>query len=77
MTTFLLTLAFLLIVVAAMAVGVIFAQKPIKDSCGGIQQLGMGGKCDICGGDTEKCDEENKRIANLNSGSTKDNFYEA
>ena len=77
MTTFLLTLAFLLIVVAAMAVGVIFAQKPIKGSCGGIQQLGMGGKCDICGGDTEKCDEENKRIANLNSGSTKDNFYEA
>ncbi len=58
MATFLFTLIFLLTVVAAMAVGVIFASKPIKGSCGGIQALGMGGTCDICGGDPEACDEE-------------------
>ncbi|MDA8978000.1 (Na+)-NQR maturation NqrM, partial [bacterium] len=36
MATFVFTLIFLLTVVAAMAVGVIFASKPIKGSCGGI-----------------------------------------
>jgi hypothetical protein len=63
MATFFFTLGFLLIVVAAMAVGVIFANKPIKGSCGGIQALGLGGDCDICGGDVDKCDEENERTA--------------
>lgn len=58
MAIFLLTLSFLLIVVAAMAVGVIFSNKPIKGSCGGIQNLGLGGECEICGGDLSKCDEQ-------------------
>lgn len=58
MAIFLLTLGFLLIVVAAMAVGVIFSNKPIKGSCGGIQNLGLGGECEICGGDMSKCDEQ-------------------
>ena len=74
MVTFVLTLAFLIIVVGAMAVGVIFANKPIKGSCGGIQALGLGGECDICGGDTAKCDEENKRVAAKNNSS---HFYDA
>ena len=59
MTIFFLTLFFLLCVVAAMAVGVIISNKPIKGSCGGIQALGLVGECDICGGDTVKCEEEN------------------
>ncbi len=74
MATFVFTLIFLLTVVAAMAVGVIFASKPIKGSCGGIQALGMGGTCDICGGDPEACDEEEgatgKKVANTS-------FYDA
>ena len=78
MATFILTLMFLLTMVTAMAVGVIFANKPIKGSCGGIQALGLGGKCDICGGDTVKCDEENKRIAKSQQGSgNADSFYDA
>ena len=63
MTVFLLTFSFLLLVVAAMAVGVIFSNKPIKGSCGGIQALGLGGECEICGGDMDKCDEEASRVS--------------
>ncbi|MBT8148352.1 MAG: (Na+)-NQR maturation NqrM [Gammaproteobacteria bacterium] len=73
MATFLFSLVFLLLVVAAMAVGVIFARKPIKGSCGGIQALGMGGTCDICGGDPQQCDEEERSAG----GSSKGNFYDA
>ena len=32
-----------------MSIGVIFSNKPIKGSCGGLQSLGLKGKCDICG----------------------------
>lgn len=75
MTVFFLTLIFLLLVVAAMAVGVIFSNKPIKGSCGGIQALGLGGECDICGGDTAKCDEENDRVSQTNNKDS--GFYDA
>ena len=60
MVTFLLTAAFLAIMIAAMAVGVIFANKPIKGSCGGMQSLGLVGDCDICGGDKQVCEDVNK-----------------
>ena len=65
MTIFILTFAFLLIVVAGMAVGVISSNKPIKGSCGGIQALGLGGECEICGGNPDKCEEESgSQLAN-------------
>lgn len=73
MAVFFLTLAFLLIVVAAMAIGVIFSNKPIKGSCGGIATLGLGGTCEICGGDMDKCDEENKKTTEPTNAS----FYDA
>ena len=81
MATFLFSLIFLLLVVGAMAVGVIFSHKPIKGSCGGIQALGMGGDCDICGGDPLQCDEEEGGAglpanANANAKSTS-SFYDA
>lgn len=79
MATFFLTLLFLMVVVAAMAVGVIFAKKPIKGSCGGIQALGLGGECEICGGDTAKCEEENKKSSNATSkrNTKQPDFYNA
>ena len=58
LATIIATVIFMSLVVAAMAVGVIFSNKPIKGSCGGIANLGMKGECEICGGDSSKCDEQ-------------------
>jgi hypothetical protein len=63
MTTFLLAFIVLSVIVAAMAVGVMFGRSPIKGSCGGMQALGMKGDCDICGGDMGRCEENKKEVA--------------
>ncbi|MBV1882659.1 MAG: (Na+)-NQR maturation NqrM [Pseudomonadales bacterium] len=47
------------LVVCGMAVGVIFANKPLKGSCGGLNRIGIDGDCEICGGDMNKCEDEN------------------
>ena len=60
MATFLAALAFMLIVVAGMAVGVIFGRKPISGSCGGMAALGMETECDVCRGDKSRCETEVK-----------------
>lgn len=66
MQMFFITLAFLVIIVTAMSVGVILGRKPLKGSCGGV---GAALKeenyvCDICGGDPNKCDEEQQKAQN-------------
>lgn len=61
MATLLLSFVVLLTVMVAMAIGVIVQGKPIKGSCGGIGALGMGRACDICGGNTQKCEKETKK----------------
>jgi len=48
---------------ALMAVGVIFKNKPISGSCGGMSALGMDVACDICKGDPAKCDKESEDAA--------------
>ena len=52
MIYFLVTFAFMLIVIAIMAIGVIFGRRAIKGSCGGANQ----GNC-IC---VEKCDKRKR-----------------
>lgn len=58
--TWLLVFVLMLLVVAGMAVGVMFGRKPIAGSCGGIAALGIEKECSICGGSREKCDEFNR-----------------
>ncbi|ATJ83148.1 (Na+)-NQR maturation NqrM [Halomonas beimenensis] len=61
MSTFLVVLAFMLLIVAAMAVGVILGRKPIEGSCGGLNKLGLKQGCEVCGGKDEVCEEENRK----------------
>tara|TARA_R110001583_G_scaffold90144_3_gene231835 strand:+ start:65049 stop:65252 length:204 start_codon:yes stop_codon:yes gene_type:complete len=49
MSTFILALLVVGIVIAAMAIGVIFGRKPIAGSCGGLGAVGLG-----CEGGCEK-----------------------
>ncbi len=60
MGTFLLVLFIVVLLVAAMSVGVIFGRKPISGTCGGIGALGISSSCDICGGSTQKCEDNRK-----------------
>jgi hypothetical protein len=67
MTTLALAFIGMLIVVAIMAVGVLFGRKPIAGSCGGIAQLGLGGECQICGKKPQDCpNDSNQQSASQN-----------
>jgi hypothetical protein len=59
MTTFLITFAFFLLVVAAMSVGYIFQKKAISGSCGGLGSIGIEKACDC----PEPCDKRRRREA--------------
>ena len=76
MAEILLSFVILLAIVAAMSIGVMRGRKPISGSCGGLNNLGVGGACEICGGDTNKCDEINKGPdSSINSQTN--TFYDA
>ncbi|MGE0623083.1 MAG: (Na+)-NQR maturation NqrM [Pseudomonadales bacterium] len=60
MTTIVLSFLIMLLVVAGMAVGVIFGRRPITGSCGGMKALGMDVSCEICGGDPARCETAGK-----------------
>ncbi|MEP3846631.1 MAG: (Na+)-NQR maturation NqrM [Paracoccaceae bacterium] len=48
METFLLTFAILMVIMLGMALGVIFMDKRIKGSCGGLNAIGDGNECLVC-----------------------------
>ena len=62
MIEFFLSLIILLIVVAGMAVGVMKGRAPISGSCGGLNNAGIEGGCDICGRDVTKCINRNESL---------------
>lgn len=49
MIVMLITFGVFLFMIAAMAIGVILSDKPLKGSCGGINSLGLKDNCPICG----------------------------
>lgn len=61
MTIFFVVLGFMLLIMAAMAVGVILGRKPIAGTCGGLNRLGLKEGCEVCGGKDEVCEEENRK----------------
>lgn len=61
MIEFFLTFLVLLAVVAGMAIGVMHGRAPISGSCGGLNNLGVDGACEICGGNPAKCDQVDPR----------------
>lgn len=63
MTMMLVAFGVMLLIVAGMAVGVLFGKKPISGSCGGMSAIGMESACDVCGGDKTRCDKESKKVA--------------
>ncbi len=70
MTEFLLSFVILMAIVAMMAVGVIWGRAPISGSCGGLNNLGVDGACEICGGNPAKCEQ-------ASTTSAKGNFFDA
>ena len=48
MATFALTFVLLLLITLGMSVGVIFMNKRIKGSCGGLNAIGDGSECLVC-----------------------------
>lgn len=46
--TFVIAFAFLLLVVTGMSLGVIFMNKPIKGSCGGLNAIAGADHCVVC-----------------------------
>ena len=59
--TFILTFMIVALVIAGMAIGVIFGRGPIKGSCGGMSAVGIDSNCEICGGNPNKCEKEQQR----------------
>ncbi|SHE51535.1 hypothetical protein SAMN04487965_0058 [Microbulbifer donghaiensis] len=65
MTVFVFAFVAMLLIVAGMALGAIFQNKPLKGSCGGLNNLGLKDGCEICGGDDDVCKKEQERQQRL------------
>ena len=59
MSTFFITFGVFLLVIAGMAIGVIFHRKSISGSCGGLGAVGIERECNC----PEPCDARKKRDA--------------
>jgi hypothetical protein len=60
MIEFVLAFFVMLSVVAGMAIGVMYGRQPISGSCGGLNNIGIDGACEICGGNPSKCENQDE-----------------
>ncbi len=58
MAEFILSFLILVAIVAGMAVGVMRGREPISGTCGGLNNIGVDGACEICGGNPAQCEQE-------------------
>lgn len=63
MQTFALAFVFLLLVVTGMALGVIFAGKRIKGSCGGLNAIADADQCLVCNKEIDPNSPLRERLA--------------
>lgn len=61
LTTIIVAIVLFALLFAAMAIGVILANKPVRGSCGGIGARGARADCEICGGDQKRCEDQQRR----------------
>lgn len=61
MMIYILAFVVMLLVVAGMALGAMVQNKPLKGSCGGLNNIGLKRNCAICGGDDDECEKEQQR----------------
>ncbi|TVP57211.1 MAG: (Na+)-NQR maturation NqrM [Halomonadaceae bacterium] len=73
MSTFLLAFAMVMVLIAAMSVGVMFGRKPISGSCGGLNNRNSGGSCELCGANSaDQCKEEDFKPGEGNTDLARD-----
>lgn len=70
MATMILAFMFFLLLIGAMAIGVILGRAPISGSCGGMKALGMDVECEICGGNPALCDVSEPAATKIDSDLT-------
>ena len=59
MITLILSFVMISLAVAGLSIGVMLGRKPIQGSCGGLNNFGEGGACELCGGNRDRCEELN------------------
>ena len=76
MVEFVVTFLFFLLIIIVMAVGVMRGREPISGTCGGLNQMGEGGGCELCGGEPAACRELDPMAEPL-PGPKKTAFFDA
>jgi hypothetical protein len=58
MALVIITFFVIVLVMLMMSVGVLLGRKPVQGSCGGLNNIEGLADCEICGGDSSRCEEK-------------------